>query len=110
MDLLEVMHQSSARYGADVSEFEALSLAAIQCETIDAPRPKAAKVSMECRLHDAIDLGNTHLILARVLAFHIDDGLVQDGAIDPKRLSPVARLGGNYAELGLIHDLSRPEV
>jgi flavin reductase (DIM6/NTAB) family NADH-FMN oxidoreductase RutF len=109
MDLLHAMHQSSANYERSVSEFKAVDLEAVQCDLIDAPRPKAARVSMECRLHDAIDLGNTHLILARVIAFHIADDLLKEGKVNPQDLDPVARLGGNYAQLGAIHDLPRPK-
>jgi flavin reductase (DIM6/NTAB) family NADH-FMN oxidoreductase RutF len=104
------MHQSSAPYPPDQSEFEALELDALACETIDVLRPAAAKVSMECRLHQAIDLESTHLILARIVAFHIADEVFKDGIVDPQALDPVARLGGNYAQLGALHDLERPLI
>ena len=107
---LPAMHQSSAPYPPDQSEFEALKLDALACDTIDVLRPAAAKVSMECRLHQAIDLESTHLILARIVAFHIADGLFRDGIVDPQALDPVARLGGNYAQLGALHDLERPLI
>jgi flavin reductase (DIM6/NTAB) family NADH-FMN oxidoreductase RutF len=107
---LPAMHQSSAPYPSDQSEFEALNLDALPCETIDVLRPSSAKVSMECRLHQAIDLQSTHLILARIVAFHIADGLFKDGIVDPQALDPVARLGGNYAQLGALHDLERPLI
>jgi len=104
------MHDSSAPYPPDQSEFDALDLKAIPCELIDAPRPAVSKVTMECQLHQAIDLGTTHLILARVVAFHIEEGLLQDGVVDPLVLDPIARLGGNYAQLGALHNLGRPRL
>jgi flavin reductase (DIM6/NTAB) family NADH-FMN oxidoreductase RutF len=107
---LQTMHDSSAPYPADQSEFEALELQVLPCDLIDAPRPGSAKVTLECILHQAIDLGTTHLILARVVAFHIQDGLLQDGVIDPLALDPVARLGGNYAQLGALHELGRARL
>jgi flavin reductase (DIM6/NTAB) family NADH-FMN oxidoreductase RutF len=107
---LNVMHDSSAPYPPDQSEFDALDLKAIPCELIDAPRPAVSKVTMECQLHQAIDLGTTHLILARVVAFHIEEGLLQDGVVDPLVLDPIARLGGNYAQLGALHNLGRPRL
>lgn len=102
---LQAMHDSSAPYPADQSEFEALDLQALACDLINAPRPGAAKVTLECVLHQAIDLETTHLILARVVAFHIQDGLLQNGVVDPLALDPIARLGGNYAQLGALHKL-----
>jgi len=110
MPQLEQMHQSSASYDSEVSEFQALNIAAVDCGQIDAPRPADALVTMECRLHDALDLGTTHLILARVLSYEISDRVLKEGVVDVKALDPVGRLGGNYAGLGEVVDLARPSV
>ena len=110
MPQIHQMHQSSASYPSDVSEFEALRIEAAACERIDAPRPAQALVTMECRLHDAIDLGSTHLVLARVIAYEIAEVVFKEGVVDVKALNPVGRLGGNYAGLGDVLDLPRPSV
>lgn len=104
---LQAMHDSSASYLPSESEFEALGISMSSCEQIDAPRPSEAGVVLECKLHQAIDLGSTHLILARVLAYDIRDELMVEGKVDPGLLEPVGRLGGSYAALGQLHQLPR---
>ena len=104
---LQSMHDSSAAYGPEESEFEALGIPVSQCLAVDAPRPAEAAVVLECRLHQAIDLESTHLILARVLAYDVDEQMLKNGAVQPELLEPVCRLGGSYAALGEQHELPR---
>ena len=104
---LRSMHESSASYPPSESEFEALGIPVAWCSEVNAPRPANAAVVMECRLHQAIDLESTHLILARVMAYDIQEELLAEGAVDPRLLEPVGRLGGSYAELGEFHELPR---
>ncbi len=100
--LLTPMHRSGARFPPEVDELAEVGLSAAEGDRVAAPYPAEAGVSMECRLHRAIDLGSTHLFLAEVLRYHIDEALLrEDGLVDERRLRPVARLGpGGYAGLG----------
>lgn len=102
--LLDPMHRSSSRFPPEVDEFAETGMTAVDGERVAAPYPAQAGVSMECRLHQAIDLGSTHLFLAEVLRYHIDDALLnEDGLVDELKLRPVARLGpAGYAGLGSI--------
>jgi len=97
--LLEPMHASSAPHPPEVSEFDVLGLEVVDAGN-GAPRPARARVAMECSLHSAQDLGSTHLLVLRVTAYVLEDGLLVDGRVPVERLEPVARLGGNYALLG----------
>jgi len=101
--LLGPMHRSSSRFPPEVSEFTETGLTAVDGEVVAAPRPAEAPVTLECRLFQAIDLGNTHLILADVVYLHARDELLrEDGTVDEFKLQPLARLGpGGYAGLGL---------
>ena len=103
--MLEQLHLSSAEYPPDVSEIEALDIKLAPSELIKVPRIAKAPVSMECRLHQVLELGDlkSNFFIGEVLMFHIRDGLAVDGKIGTKDLDPIARLGGpNYVDLGEI--------
>lgn len=103
---LEPMHRTGADWPGP--EFDAVGVPRAPCARVACPRVADARVALECTLHQAIDLEATHLILGRVVAFHIDDALYRDGAVDLSGYQPVARLGGaSYATLGEIIDLPR---
>ncbi len=110
VERLEAMHQSSGPYRTNVSEFERVGLESVDCERIAAPRVVVAPACLECTLHRAIDLGSTHLILGDVVAVHVQDELLNDGVLDPMKLSLVARLGGAYATLGDLCVLPPPSL
>ena len=72
-----------------------------------------AKISLGCELMQRADLDVDYdILLGEVTSFHIaDEVLGEDGLVDPKKLAPVARLGGSqYAELGELFELGRPQV
>jgi len=107
---LEAMHQSSGSFRSDLSEFERVGLSAAACDRIDAPRVLESPATLECTLHRAIDLGRTHLILGDVVAIHVQETLLDNGALDPMSMAPVARLGGAYATLGDLRVLPPPSL
>lgn len=105
------MQQSSGPYRADVSEFEATGLVPLPGQQVAAPRVQGAPACFECRLNRAIDLDTTHLFLGDIVGIHVsDDLLMEDGGVDPVRLAPVCRLGGQFASLGALHVLTPPAV
>lgn len=109
-ELLEAMHQSSAPYGPEVSEFEAAGLTAVAADTVQACFVGEARAAMECRVKDATDYGTTHLFVLEVLCYRLQPGLLEGKAVPRERLDPVARLGGHYATLGPQQTLPRPKV
>jgi flavin reductase (DIM6/NTAB) family NADH-FMN oxidoreductase RutF len=103
MDMLEALNQSSAAYPPDTSEFEILGLAAVAGTQVAASRPALAGVTLEVQLDQALDLGDVHLFVLRVLGVHVRDDWLLPGEtlrVDPAKLNPVARLGGTYAAIG----------
>jgi len=109
-DLLEAMHQSSAAYGPEISEFEVCGLRAVPAELVEAPFVGEARSVMEVRVHSYQDLGSVHLFVLQVLRYHLQDGLLEDGRAPIHTLDAVARLGGTYALLGREQTLPRPKV
>ncbi len=98
--LREPMVQSSLPLAPEESEFDAVGLASEACDTVQAPRPAAALVAMECRLIHSHDLGTTHLLVGEVLRYHIADHAVLTdekghSTVDIEALDPIGRLGGH---------------
>lgn len=106
MSNMELMHQCSAEYEPDVSESQVLGIALLPSHFVKPPRVAASPVQMECRLHQAVRLGELNtLYIGEVLAFHLSRGVFDGKYIDSVKMQPVARLGGPYyAGLGEIFE------
>jgi len=103
VSLVQSIHESAVEHAPEVSEVELLGLQTTPSERIAVPRLTAPPIAMECRLHRAIEFGDTgsEFIVGEVLVFHLREGLLQDGKIDSAALDPVCRLAGpRYAGLG----------
>ena len=103
VSLVRAIHESAVEHAPEVSEVELLGLQTTPSERIGVPRLTAPPVAMECRLHRAIEFGDTgsEFIVGEVLVFHLREGLLQHGKIDSAALDPVCRLAGpRYAGLG----------
>ncbi|RUM91618.1 MAG: flavin reductase family protein [Thiomicrospira sp.] len=112
-DLAEIMNASCANYAQDVSEFEALKIAACDSHSVTVKGVAQAKVRYECRLKDVIALsdqpGGGKLILLDVLHIYVDDTLIQEGMIQSEKLNAVGKLGGNeYTYASADFELVRP--
>ena len=105
MPLADNMHESSKTHPPKVDEFEAAGLTPVPCEVVRAPRVEEAGVSMECTLDRMLPLGSDHLIIGRMVRFHIRDELYQNGRINLEKLQPLGRLAGNYTKVETIFDL-----
>ena len=105
VSLVQAIHESAVEHAPDVSEVELLGLQTAPSDRVSVPRLTAPPVAMECRLHRAIEFGDTgaEFIVGEVLVFHVREGLLRDGKIDSSVLDPVCRLAGpNYASLGRV--------
>ncbi|MNJ44713.1 Flavoredoxin [compost metagenome] len=113
-DQVEQVNHTAARLPAEQSELELTNLTTVDSVAIAVPGIREAKVRMECVLEQIIELGennvvNTDLIIGKVVQFHIQDDIYQDGKIDPVKLGAVSRLAGNnYAKIGEIFTIERP--
>ena len=100
-DLVEQMSLASTEYPKGVNEFEKAGLTAVGSDLVDPPRVKEAPVAFECKVNEVKSLGEGggagNLVICEVLKIHLDERILdQSGAIDPYKLAPVARLGGNW--------------
>ncbi|MBM7062160.1 flavin reductase family protein [Pseudomonas sp. UL073] len=99
----EAMNASAQVLPHGLSEFEHCGIASLPGERVQVPRVAGAAVAFECVVDEVQPYPratpNCHLIFARVLLAHIDDGVLLEGArhVDPAQLDLVGRLGGsNY--------------
>jgi flavin reductase (DIM6/NTAB) family NADH-FMN oxidoreductase RutF len=79
------------------------------------PRIAESPVSMECELMQIIDLGESGLVLGRVLAMHVRDEFVLDAAshyIDTPNLKLLGRMHGRgwYARTSDLFEMPRIPV
>src|SRR5918998_1100046 len=100
------MHESSKNHPPEADEFEKAGLTPAPCEVVNAPRVEEAGVSMECVLDRVLPLGSDHLVIGRVVRFHVEDDLYgENGRIDVAGLDPLGRLAGDYTKVETIFEL-----
>jgi flavin reductase (DIM6/NTAB) family NADH-FMN oxidoreductase RutF len=106
MALSNTMFESSKNHPPEADEFMKAGLTPAPCEVVGAPRVEEAGVSMECLLDRVLPLGTDHLVIGRMVRFHVRDELYGDnGRIDVAGLDPLGRLAGNYTKLETIFEL-----
>jgi flavin reductase (DIM6/NTAB) family NADH-FMN oxidoreductase RutF len=108
-EIVDAMVLASRDYPPEVDEIAVTGLTPVPSRTVKPPRIAESPVQMECRLEKLVEVAGTAVILGRVLLYHVQDTLLEDGAVAPDKLRPVARLGGDlYAHLGEIFAKPRP--
>ncbi|GGL50393.1 flavin reductase family protein [Halocalculus aciditolerans] len=94
--LLETMDATAERLGPEESEFDAFDVERAPSKTVTPPRVADALVSMECTLHDAVEVHDRLMVLGDVTRFHVADDALVDGKIDSQNVPTVGRLGGPF--------------
>ena len=117
--IIKQVVQASADYPYGVDELKATGLTAIKSDVVKSPRVSEAKVSLECKLVQKIELveeykegpGLRAIVFGEVLMAHIKDEVCIDGKIDPRRLKAIGRVGPNlYSKPGDIFELKHSGV
>jgi flavin reductase (DIM6/NTAB) family NADH-FMN oxidoreductase RutF len=97
-EFAQQMAVCSGEYPPDVSEFDISGLTPIASDLVKPPRVKESHVQMECRLLQVVTVsmepGGGSLVMGEVLRFHVDDGVMDRGSVDPDKLRPIGRMGG----------------
>jgi flavin reductase (DIM6/NTAB) family NADH-FMN oxidoreductase RutF len=95
-DLVEAMDRTSDSVDSDEDEFDLAGLDRREAATIDAPLVADAKATMECTLHETMELGDHIVLFGRLEHITVDESLVTDGKIDVEKVDAVGRLTGSY--------------
>ena len=111
LSLSNTMFESSKNHPPEADEFEKAGLTPASCEVVGAPRVEEAGVSMECLLDQVLPLGSDHLVIGRMVRFHVRDELYGDnGRIDVAGLDPLGRLAGDYTKVETIFELPKDDL
>ncbi len=94
--LLESVVTSAIDFPTTLSETEVIGLNLVESTHISVPRLLEAPVSMECELETLLRIGNAAtLVIAKVVCFHVQDELYDNGRIDSTKLQAVGRMSGS---------------
>lgn len=97
--MLPAMAKTAGEWPRGTSEFEVAGLTAVPSERVAAPSVGESPVQLECRLHREIPLGNSILVVGEILLARVSDDVLTEGRVDPLKLLPVGRLGGEHYSL-----------
>ncbi|MED4206783.1 flavin reductase family protein [Neobacillus mesonae] len=112
---VEKINKTAATLPPNESEIDLANLTPVESVKISIPGVKEAKIRMECLLEQSLELGGLDtpgcdLIIGKVVQFHIERDIYENGRIDPRGLAAVSRLAGiNYAKIGEIFEMDRPK-
>ncbi|WP_201712978.1 flavin reductase family protein [Rossellomorea arthrocnemi] len=102
------MQKSAENLPSSVNEFEAAGVTPIDSVIVQPKRVKEAPIQMECKLEQILALGSDHLIIGRMVRYHIEDEYyLGNYKINLDRLQPLGRLAGNYSEMSSFFHLPR---
>ncbi|GAA1836887.1 flavin reductase family protein [Pseudonocardia ailaonensis] len=111
--MFEKINATGTNFPAHLSEFTEVGLTREPSRTVAPPRVAESPVALECRLHQAVELGDSTIVIGRVLHAAIDEDVFDTDARgnhlpSSEKLRPLARLGRNeWATLGKILDITR---
>jgi flavin reductase (DIM6/NTAB) family NADH-FMN oxidoreductase RutF/enamine deaminase RidA (YjgF/YER057c/UK114 family) len=109
-ELAPAMRVSSAALYSGEDEFEVAGLQTVPSRTVAPPRVAGAKVALECRLRQLLEMGEGTMVFGDVLHIHVERSVWRDGRVDPKLLRPVGRLSAPYfATVSEVYSLELPE-
>ncbi|GAA4553145.1 flavin reductase family protein [Pseudonocardia xishanensis] len=111
--LFEKINATATDFPAEVSEFAEVGLTAEPSLTVAPPRVAESPVALECRTEHVLELGDSTVVIGRVLHAAIDEDVFETDARgntlpSPLKLRPLARLGRNeWSTLGEILEITR---
>jgi len=113
--LAEQVNLSSKELPYGQSEVEYTGLTLRPSLKVKPPRIAESPVNMECKLIQIVPLGSGpiagNLVIGEVVMMHVDDEVLDaKGAIDPRKLKTIARLGGDYyCRTSDLFEMKRPQ-
>jgi flavin reductase (DIM6/NTAB) family NADH-FMN oxidoreductase RutF len=108
--MMDQINATSAGFTEAIDEFNAVGVASVPATVVDCLRVRDSPVAIECELHQIIDVGNSQVVMGRVVAVTVDPAVVAaDGHPDFSKLEPVSRLGRTEWGLpGKVVEIDRP--
>lgn len=106
--LFEQVNATATDFPPDFSEAEQAGVRLEPAERVAAMRVAESPVSIECTLHSTLELGDSTIVLGRVVQISVWADAVRDGRPRIEHLRPLARLGGNeWSTIGEVKEIQR---
>lgn len=110
--LAEAANVTSVDAPPGVDEYAVAGLTPEPSRLVTPPRVGESPVAMECRLHQEIPMGDCFLVIGEVLAYAIEESVLDAGPRPHpliQKMAPMSRLGRKeWGALGEIRELNRP--
>ncbi|WMN12702.1 flavin reductase family protein [Marivirga salinae] len=99
--MVEQMSLASTEYDKGINEFVKAGFTEAKSTKVKPPRVAESPVAFECKVNQVIETGEDggagNLVICEVIHIHVDEEILdEDGKIDPFKLDPIGRLGGNW--------------
>jgi flavin reductase (DIM6/NTAB) family NADH-FMN oxidoreductase RutF len=99
--MVEQMSLASTEYDKGVNEFIKAGFTEAKSTKVKPPRVAESPVAFECKVNQVIETGENggagNLVICEVIHIHVDESILdENGKIDPFKLDPIGRLGGNW--------------
>ncbi|MDH3300951.1 MAG: flavin reductase family protein [Acidimicrobiia bacterium] len=113
-EVAEAMNVTSAAVPAAIDEFAHAGLTPVSGVVVGAPRVAEAKAQMECRvthhLHIGREGGGNRLFVGEVVAFHVNEDLLDGTRVDQAALAAIGRhVGNGYSRTHDLFTMIRPD-
>jgi flavin reductase (DIM6/NTAB) family NADH-FMN oxidoreductase RutF len=100
-ELAEKMNATSKELPPGQNEADFAGLTLEKSTKVRPPRVSESPVHLECRVCQIMSIGDgpiaANLVIGEVLLIHVADSVLDaSGAVDPRKLRTIARLGGDY--------------
>ena len=98
-DLLAAMNICATDFPADVSEIEMAGLDTAPSQVVKVPRIKQAHAALECEEFSSTEIGNSRIILGKVVAMYVEDKFIDPAGpyVLSEDLHAVGRMNGQGA-------------
>lgn len=107
--LLEPMNTTAATVDPEVDEFTLSGVTPEASTHVRPPRVKESPAALECVMHQVIPVGDSFVVMGRVVAAVVDESALDGDRPREDVLDPVARLSGSrYVTYGQTVNLKRP--
>ncbi|WNI14219.1 flavin reductase family protein [Actinacidiphila sp. ITFR-21] len=106
--LFEQINATATDFPHGVSEFDAVGIAREPSLRVKPPRVAASPVALECELHSTVRLGDSTIVLGRVVHAAVSEAVMVDGHPEVRKLRPLARLGRDeWDTVGEVWEIKR---
>lgn len=99
-DLAEAMNICAIDFPPGVSELDEAELAIAESSVVKVPRIARAHAALECREHTTLQIGNSNIVLGRVVSIFVEDQFVDPAGpyVKAEELGAIGRMNGlgNY--------------